>query len=187
MKTLVLVRHGEAAAGWDADLDPGLSSEGRAQAEALIHDLVHLGPLPIVVSPLRRTLETAAALAARWGVEPRTEPGVGEIVAPADRADLAARTDWLRTAMAGHWSDLGDDHLAWRQRVLDRLGAIEGDAVVVSHFVAINVAVGEASGDDRVVCFAPGYCSRTVLNVDEDGRFTVRRLGQSAVTQVRIT
>jgi hypothetical protein len=38
------------------------------------------------------------------------------------------------------------------------------DAVVVSHFVAINVAVGRAIGDDRVVCVRPGSGSRTVLD-----------------------
>jgi broad specificity phosphatase PhoE len=57
--------------------------------------------------------------------------------------------------------------------------------VVVTHFVAINVAVGHASGDDRVVCFVPDNCSRTVLDADGD-RLTVVELGeQVASTKVQ--
>ena len=46
--------------------------------------LAPLGPLPVVVSPLRRTRETAAPLLARWSVEPVVEPAVGELTAPPD-------------------------------------------------------------------------------------------------------
>ena len=51
---LILVRHGRAAGGWDDDLDPGLDDLGRAQAEAMADLVAPLGPLPILVSPLRR-------------------------------------------------------------------------------------------------------------------------------------
>ena len=59
MSGLVLVRHGRPAAGWDADPDPGLDPEGVAQAERMAAALAPSGPLPIVVSPKRRTRETA--------------------------------------------------------------------------------------------------------------------------------
>lgn len=181
---LVLVRHGEAAAGWDADPDPGLSATGREQAEGMAEALGPLGPLPVVASPLRRTQETAAPLAQRWGVDVRTEPGVGEIVAPTSQAELEARAAWLRTAMAGRWPDLEPEHLAWRLAVLDSLRAVDVDTVVVTHFIAINVAVGEAAGDDRLVSFAPAHCSATFLGVEGNGRFSVLRLGDTATTRV---
>jgi len=60
---LVLVRHGEAAAGWIDDADPGLSEVGQQQARDVVDRLVALGPLPILTSPLRRCRETAAPLA----------------------------------------------------------------------------------------------------------------------------
>ena len=60
MSRLVLVRHGRAAAGWDADADPGLDATGREQADAVAAALAPEGPLPVVVSPMRRTRETAA-------------------------------------------------------------------------------------------------------------------------------
>ena len=34
MPLIYMIRHGEAASGWDADMDPGLSEKGRAQAES---------------------------------------------------------------------------------------------------------------------------------------------------------
>lgn len=176
---LVLVRHGKAAAGWGEVPDPGLDDTGRAQAEALADALAPGRPQPVVVSPLRRTRETAAPLEARWGVRARVEPGVGEIARPA-----TARTDspaWLAEVMASRWGELGPELAAWRRRVVDALLALGEPAVVVTHFVAINVAVGEATGDDRVACFSPANCSRTAVEV-VDGRLVLVELGAEAPT-----
>ncbi len=182
MARLVLVRHGQAAAGWDADPDPGLDEVGRTQAEAVANALAPLGPLPIVVSPLRRTLETAAPLAARWGVEPVVDERVAEIPSPTD--DLAERGAWLAKAMGGTWSQLGGRWSSWRDELVAGLLAIPHDAVVVTHFIAINAAVGYAAGDDSVVCFAPGNASRTIL--ETEGRtLRVVALGDEARTVVR--
>src|SRR5205823_2854249 len=87
---LILVRHGEAAAGWHQDRDPGLSEDGHRQAADMAAALAPLGPLPIVVSPLRRTRETAAPLEAVWGTAATVDCRVGEIVSPID--DLEERT-----------------------------------------------------------------------------------------------
>lgn len=161
MARLTLVRHGEAAAGWGDDADPGLSELGRRQADAVARALADGGPRPILVSPLRRTLETAEPLARRWGAEAAVEPRVGEIRTPAGLDD---RTAWLRGVMAGRWSEQDPGLRAWADDVVAVLLAQPEDTVVVSHFVAINVAVGRATGDDRVVCVRPGNCSRTVLD-----------------------
>jgi broad specificity phosphatase PhoE len=162
---LHLVRHGQAAAGWGADHDPGLDDVGRAQAAAVAESLAPLGPLPIVVSPLRRTLETAGAFGDVWpDVVPRVDAAVGEIPSPTD--DLASREAWLVGVLAGRWADLDDALRGWRRDVVDALLAMRDDTVVVTHFVAINAAVGTATADDRLVCFRPDNCSVTVLEHD---------------------
>jgi broad specificity phosphatase PhoE len=166
---LVLVRHAEAATGPEAGPDPGLSPRGREQAEAVAADLGPLGPLPLVVSPRRRCRETAGPLEARWGAPARVEPAVGELP-HAGHGELGA-------ALAGRWSELDDGRRRWRDDVLAALRALPGDAVVVTHLVAVNVAVGEAAGDDRVVCFVPATGSRTFVRVAGDGRLAVVRLG----------
>ena len=140
--------------------------------------LESVGPLPIVVSPLRRTRETAAALEHRWGVTATVDVAVGEIESPS--SDLTEREAWLRALMQGAWSDAPDLD-GWRREVIEALARIPADSVVVSHFVAINVAVGHATADDRVVCFVPDNCSRTVIDVDGD-RFTVVELGEQVAT-----
>jgi broad specificity phosphatase PhoE len=181
MARLYLVRHGKAAAGWDAEPDPGLDETGRAQAEAMAESLASIGPLPLVASPLRRTRETARALERRWHLQARIEPDVAEIPSPID--DLAQRGAWLRDIMQRRWTELDPWLGAWRNRVVAALAAIETDTVIVSHFIAINAALGHALGDDRVILFRPENCSCTVLDVGKDGFRLVER-GAEGVTRV---
>ncbi len=183
--TLYLVRHGHAAAGWGESLDPGLDDVGRAQAAAVAEALRHLAPCPLYTSPLQRTRETAAAFASRWGV-PQIEPRVGEIESP-DTSDLAGRSAWLAGVMRGRWNGLGPELQRWRSAVLDALveiGTASPATVVVTHFIAINVAVGAATDDERVTCFLPDNCSVTELEVNGDRLRLVQR-GAEAVTEVR--
>ena len=69
MTDVWIVRHGEAAASWEADPDPALSELGRSQAEATSLALLELLPndVSIISSPLRRAQETAEALATKMG------------------------------------------------------------------------------------------------------------------------
>jgi broad specificity phosphatase PhoE len=71
----------------------------------------------------------------------------------------------------------------WRNRVLAALAALEVDTVVVTHFVAINVAVGRATGDQRVACCQPDYCSGTTVAV-EAGQWSLLELGAQAPSAV---
>ena len=181
MPDLYLVRHGRAAAGWDADPDPGLDSEGRAQAEVMAEKLAPLGPLPVIVSPMARARETAAPLAAAWSVEPRIEPRVGEI--PSPMQDLEERGQWLREIAARRWSVLEASLSQWRAAAIAALTGLHTDTVVITHFILINAAVGAATGDDRVVSFSPDYCSVTRLRVQAGGLELVAR-GATGRTRV---
>ena len=182
MSRLILVRHGRAAAGWDSDHDPGLDDAGRAQARAMAASVAPRGPLPIVSSPLRRARETAEALEQRWGTSAVVDAAVGEI--PSPTADLAERGLWLRQVLQGTWSAAPGDVAAWRTSVLDWLTTREADAVIVTHYVLINVAVGAATKNDRVVCCHPDNCSVTEIDV-ANGTLSVVQLGPEAVTVVR--
>lgn len=181
MPTIYLVRHGRAAAGWDADHDPGLDDAGRAQARAVADTLAPLGPLDLIASPMARTRETAVPLARLWNREPRIESRVSEIPSPIE--DLAARGQWLREVMTQEWPALDLTLRQWREDVLTALSDIAADTVVVTHFIVINVAVGAATGDDRVIGFRPNHCSVTVLRND-DKRLELVRLGDEGTTRV---
>ncbi|MEQ8281198.1 MAG: histidine phosphatase family protein [Parvibaculum sp.] len=192
MPTIYMIRHGEAAAGWDADTDPGLSDKGRAQAEAAAGEIEkRVGKkLPILSSPLRRCRETAMPLSRAWDCEPVIETRVAEIPSPVE--DLDARGPWLRRLMSGTWTEAltpentggGKVDLAgWRQSVVDALTGLPGDTVIFSHFIAINVAAGVATGDDRLVTFRPDNCSVTVFETKGDSLALVEQ-GREADTKV---
>ena len=176
MTRIYMIRHGKAAAGWDGDADPGLNELGRAQAEAVAKKVQALvaTPVPIYSSPLKRCQETAAPLAAAWGVTPQIEAGVGEIPPPLE--DLTERTQWLRRVMAGTWEGLyrdavsvesGVDFRGWNDNVVFTLNAFKGEAVVIfSHFIALNAAYSAATGAADVVSFAPENCSLSIFDTD---------------------
>ena len=180
MRRITLVRHGKAAAGWE-DKDPPLDDTGRAQAESMAKTIGG-DARPLFVSPLRRTRETAAALERLWGTTAVVEPGVGEVTAPMDGLD--ARMGWLRGFLSGTYTDAGVDYTRWRDSVLDVLRALPDGAVVVTHFVAINVAVGKAWADDRVTCQPVDNCSITTIEIDDNDAWRVVELGVAANTFV---
>ena len=162
--TLYLIRHGLAAAGLD-DLDPGLAPLGREQAKITARALGHLTPSRLVVSPLRRTRETAEPIAEALGLEAEVRDEVAEVFDPSVPA--AERQAFIGPFMEGNWSDQDETLQAWRQGVVDTLiemGGGAGDVVVVSHYIAIGVGIGEAIRNDRVVPVKLGNCSITKLD-----------------------
>lgn len=85
--------------------------------------------------------------------------------------------------MAGRWSEQSDDLQQWRQALVDAMLEISRDTVIFSHFVAINAAVGAASGDDRVLLFRPDNGSITRIEV-QDNALRVLERGHEAETKV---
>jgi broad specificity phosphatase PhoE len=138
--------------------------------------------MPILSSPLRRARETASPLALRWSRKPMMEEAVAEVPTPG-RVRLKERPNWLRGVMAGKWSEASRDLIAWRKDVIAALIERPEDTVIFSHFIAINVAVGEALREDRVHVFSPDNCSVTILETDGSKLFVVE-LGREADTKV---
>lgn len=176
--TLYLIRHGLAAAGLD-DLDPGLAPLGHEQARVTARALGNLTPSRLVVSPLRRTRETAEPIAEALGLEAEVHDEVAEVFDPSVPAE--ERQAFIGPFMEGTWSEQDETLQAWRQRVVDTLvgmGGGEGDVVVVSHYIAIGVAIGQAIRNDRVVPVKLGNCSVTKLDV-VDGKLVLVSAGST--------
>ncbi|HVC19908.1 MAG TPA: histidine phosphatase family protein [Vicinamibacterales bacterium] len=91
MTRLYLVRHGATTTSGEdrfaGAIDVELSEEGRAQAAALARRLSHTRLAAAYCSPMKRTRETAAILAAPHGL-------------------IATETDGLREVDHGHWEGL---------------------------------------------------------------------------------
>ena len=83
MTTLWFVRHGVTShtghklSGWMPDVH--LTDEGRAQADAAAELLSTVNLEAVYSSPIDRTRETAAAIAARHGLPVRTRRTIGEV------------------------------------------------------------------------------------------------------------
>lgn len=183
MARLYMVRHGQAAASFDSATDPGLDALGKSQAEAVSKLLAPKGPLPILSSPLLRARETAEPLAEFWKRKPVIEEAVAEIPSPGHMS-LAERGAWLRQFMAGSWRSADTGLAAWRERVIATLAVQKNDVVIFSHYVAINVAMGAAVGDDKVVVFSPANCSVTVFDADGARLSLVERGQEASLTRV---
>lgn len=177
---ILLIRHGEAAAGWGDHPDPGLSDLGRAQAEAVSAILKELGAGHAVTSPMQRCRETAQPFEALSGLNAQVTPEVSEIATPAGVTD---RVSWLRSLMTGSWSDAGPDLTRWRLDMSRIVSDLPDGTAVFTHFVAINALVGALEGDDRVTIFRPGHCSVTRLE-RRGGVLRVAEYGSESATRV---
>lgn len=183
MPRLYLVRHGEPSGTWTDARDPGLSPGGLEQARAASDRLRLVQPKQIVSSPLRRAIETAAPLAEALSMQPIIADAVAEIPSPVNMS-LENRGDWLRAIMSREWSQTEPGLRHWRDDIITYLTQIPVDTAVFSHFIAINVALGAAIGDDRVMCFRPAHASVTML--ETNGRvISLVELGETAETAVR--
>jgi broad specificity phosphatase PhoE len=80
---VILARHGETAANRDGLglglQDPPLTEKGRLQADALAEALAAAKVEAIYSSPLRRALDTAAAIASHHGLEVLVDEGLTEM------------------------------------------------------------------------------------------------------------
>jgi broad specificity phosphatase PhoE len=163
-------------------MDPGLDELGQSQARDVAVKLESLGPMDILSSPLTRTQETAAPLAALWKRTPSIEPDIAEIPSPTE--NLQERAAWLRAFMAGSWRDASPVLAAWRESAIEALLARREDTVIFSHYVAINVAAGAALGDDRVVVFSPDNCSVTIFETDRGTLRLIEKGHEAPLTKV---
>lgn len=181
MTTIYLIRHGQAEAGWNMQHDPGLSDTGRQQAGEAARALADRGPLPIIVSPLRRTRETAHEFEMKWRRPALVDSRVAEI--PSQGMTLEERGEWLKALAKRRWDDLDQLVQDWRRAAIQSLLEISQDTVVVTHFMIVNAVVSWATGDGRVVNFHPLPGSRTTLERVGDA-LNVVELGDSGSSRV---
>lgn len=188
---LLLIRHAlpvrHASAG---GADPALAEQGVAQAERLAEYLSTEAIDAVYASPMRRAMETAAPLAARFGLDVMASDGLAEWDRNADEyvpvEDLRASGDPRWQAMlAGEWiSD--EDPVAFGARVVDAVEVIiaahPGQVVAaVCHGGVVNAYLAHLLGRSEAgAFFAPDYTSihriaasrrghRAILTLNETG------------------
>lgn len=172
---MILLRHGQshfnvhyARTRRDPGIvDPALTEEGRRQAEAAAEVLAGHGIERLIVSPYRRTLETAEIVAARLGVPILIEPLVRE------RACFACDIGSPRSTLEERWPtlDFGDlaetwwpqdeepesDLLVRCRRFLARMAGDAGwrESGIVTHWGFIRGITGEGIGNCETAVVDP--------------------------------
>ncbi|MFF2961070.1 bifunctional RNase H/acid phosphatase [Streptomyces sp. NPDC057963] len=200
--TFVLLRHGETALtpekrfSGSGGSDPELSATGRDQAERIARSLADRGTIEeIVSSPLRRCRETAAAVAARLGLEVRIEDGLRETdfgawegltfaeVRERYGPDLDA---WLTSAKAAPTGG-GESFAEVARRVAatrDRLTARYAGRTVllVTHVTPIKTLVRLALGAPPEAMFRMELSAASVSAVAyySDGNVSLRQLNDTS-------
>lgn len=189
---LLLIRHGQTPSNVTGALDtafPGaaLTALGTRQAEAIPDALADEDVAAIAVSPLVRTGLTAAALAARRGVEARVQAGLEEISAGrwemsaevgAVAAYRAALHAWADGDLAHALPDAPDgaDFLArfdaGVRAVVSGL-ADDATAVIVSHGAAIRLWTTVRTGVRLVGGVSMPNTGMAVLEGDPDAGWSL--------------
>jgi probable phosphoglycerate mutase len=182
---LYCVRHGETdwnrERRWQGHSDRDLNAEGRGHADAAAEALAGVPFASIISSDLRRSLDTAAPLAARTGLPVRREPGLREVDV-GSWAGLTREQAFVRDpgASARHaagetgWTD-GETY----ERMTARAAA-----------AARAIADAHAPGD-RVAVFTHGGVIRGlaahVLGVDAArARLHLRAVAHVSLTVIRV-
>ncbi|MGC8463823.1 MAG: histidine phosphatase family protein [Acidimicrobiales bacterium] len=191
---LLLVRHGASEAAEEGrsfpmlgvHSDPPLAPEGREQAEAVCRRLAGLGIKSVVVSPLRRTAETAAPLLAMLGAQPVVEPDLREVhlgewegglfrQKVADRDPVAVRmfTEERWDVIPG--AESNEEVVRRVRAAVGRVveGCSEQTVAVFTHGGVIATILAEATGARPFAFVGVDNASISRLVVDE-GRWTVR-------------
>lgn len=154
---LLLIRHGQTPSNVAGELDTavpgaGLTDLGRLQAAALPGALAHEQVGSLHVSPLRRTQETAAPVAAQLGLTPTVHPGLAEIGA----GDLEMRADDASRAA------YAECVAAWITGDLDRAmpGGHDAHPFLERYDAAVAAAVTGRGPHDTVVVVSHGAAIR---------------------------
>jgi 2,3-bisphosphoglycerate-dependent phosphoglycerate mutase len=199
---IVLVRHGASEAAvadrpfelLEGQADPALSPAGERQAQAVADHLAGERLAGLFVTPLRRTAQTAAPLAAVTGLEPVVVPELrevhlGELDGGAFRIAVARRDPRVAEVFAQERWDVipgAETMAAFEQRTragIDRiLAGLEGGATVaaVVHGGVIGELCRQAS-DSRPFAFVHAdNGSLTRLVVLPDGRRWMRSFNEAA-------
>jgi broad specificity phosphatase PhoE len=153
--TVTFVRHAQSEANASGLLDtgvpgPGLSPEGKAQAEQVAHQLAREHYDAVYASTMTRAQQTAAPLAAELGKQVEVLPGIQEInagwfegkpVSMDPSTYLLAPADWLRGDVGDsipgsiNGKEFNDRFTAAMQKIYD---SGHSKPVVFSHLYAIE-------------------------------------------------
>jgi probable phosphoglycerate mutase len=160
-----LVRHGEAAASFDQEIDPGLSLLGHEQAVTAAQQLSAIVPpdAQLLSSPKQRALQTGAPFVSLRDAVLQSDERFIELPSP---ESLAQRSEWLQQALAANWSALPTAVHDWQNGIASALQSLSTPTVIFTHFLVINSIAAAISREDAVVQCLPANGSIHHLQIE---------------------
>ena len=160
-----LVRHGEAAASFDQEIDPGLSLLGHEQAVTAAQQLSAIVPpdAQLLSSPKQRALQTGAPFVSLRDAVLQSDERFIELPSP---EGLAQRSEWLQQALAANWSALPTAVHDWQNGIASALQSLSTPTVIFTHFLVINSIAAAISREDAVVQCLPANGSIHHLQIE---------------------
>jgi probable phosphoglycerate mutase len=160
-----LVRHGEAAASFDQEIDPGLSLLGHEQAVTAAQQLSAIVPpdAQLLSSPKQRALQTGAPFVSLRDAVLQSDERFIELPSP---EGLAQRSEWLQQALAANWSALPTVVHDWQNGIASALQSLSTPTVIFTHFLVINSIAAAISREDAVVQCLPANGSIHHLQIE---------------------
>ncbi|MDC0442525.1 histidine phosphatase family protein [Gammaproteobacteria bacterium] len=172
---IILVRHGEASAGWSVHPDPGLSVQGREQAENSGKNLINeLSYYQLVSSPKKRAIETMEIMNQGDTNFFKLDPRFIEI--PSGNINANKKKEWLVNIFTTPIEELPEAVKKWRNELINWLKEVEGNFIVTTHFMVINALVSHITSNHAISYFHPDYASRTEIFI-RNGELTQLILG----------
>jgi probable phosphoglycerate mutase len=194
---VILVRHGSSVPFdpgatshmLDGQNDPPLSPRGHAQAQAVARRLGAEAIVALLISPLQRTAQTAAPLAAALGLEPEVVPELREVHLglwesdggfSIDRSDGNAlrqrvldEEEWGLIPGAEDVHTLGERAGRGLETIAQRLGP-DAVGVAVAHGGIITELCHQVAASRPFAFFATENGSITRVVRDQRGRWSLR-------------
>jgi probable phosphoglycerate mutase len=200
-KEVVLVRHGavgEPPAGQDAPIgrqnDPPLDNVGRVQAQAAAARLSDEPIAAAFVTPLRRTVETAAPLLDPRPIEPVVLEDLREVeLGDWEHGELARRAargdpEFRRVMREQRWELIpgAEREAAFTERVMRGLATaadaagVGTVAVVFTHSAVIAEACRQVTGSEPFAFLTVSNCSLTRLVRMANGSWVLLSFNETA-------
>ena len=188
---IILVRHAEPARPEDPALraDPGLSDDGRRQAEAVADRLGNEAWDALYTSPQRRSRETAAVISQRLGREPAIMDGLAEFDSGRPYVHLEdllqAGNELMAAFRREDFSAYDTDATTIRKRAVTTVEEIIAShpgqrVVVVTHGTVINAFIGSFIESRKLVFHHPAYTGVSQVMASRRGDREIVRLNDSS-------
>ena len=181
---IILVRHGEAASSWSEHPDPGLSSDGITQAKNVSKEFTEdFSSYKLISSPKSRAIETMEPIALRQ----KRDFDINSYFTEIPSADIAneKKQAWLKNVFEAPFDELPDAVKSWRHNLIYWLEGFQGNAIVTTHFMVINVLASYLTKQNTIAYFHPGYTSRTEIWL-ENGSLVKLILGDDKKTVINL-